>query len=197
MKVIIGGVLIAVAAVATVWGIAQAPNARVKPIREATMYWDTTPPPDSLKAMVGEAAAIVVGRFEGQRRVVETVIDQKAAMRSTVYGFRILEVVKSDPLVVVGEVLNLELPGGDKEFSDRIDRRRIADSAPLAAGRDYVIFLRRNTIRAELHPAWGMSSFFDLSRDRVSSLNQQRRAYNDRTPTAFKAELQSLTTAKR
>jgi hypothetical protein len=76
------------------------------------MYWDTTPPPDSLKAMVDEAAAIVVGRFEGQSRLVETVIDPKATILSTVYGFHILEVVKVDPLVAVGSVLNLELPGG-------------------------------------------------------------------------------------
>ena len=191
--------LIAVVAVASIWGTAQTPNVRVKPIRERTIHVDTTPPPSSLNDMVDEAAAIVVSRYDGQSRLVETVLDPKLPPhRATAYAFRILEVIKSDPLLPgVGGVFSVELPGGDKELPDRIDRSRIADSSPIYDGRDYIIFLRRNTVRPELHPAWGMSSFFDISRDRVAALNWQRRFYNDRSPAAFKAELRSLAAANR
>jgi hypothetical protein len=189
--------LLGVVAVAGVWLVAQNQSTPArKPIRETVVYWDTSPPPPSLKAMVDEAAAVVVGRHVGHPRLIETVIPgDTRADRSTAYEFQLTEVIKADPLLPeAGEVLSLVLPGGDKEYSDRISRLRIAESTPLRSGTSYVIFLARNKVRPELYPAWGIGSFFDLSNERVSSLDGVQRRHNDKARAEFIGELRENAT---
>ena len=166
-----------------------------KPIKEELIHVDSGPPPSTAAAMASAAAAIVVGKYTGAARLIETRASDDPRLpplRSTAYTFQIVDIVKLHQyLPFAGGNLDLELPGGDKEFPAHILRERDRDTDLLKPNHTYVLFLGWNWYRNELVLAFGASGVYDITDGRLVALHSHGRHYNGTLATAFLAGLRA------
>jgi hypothetical protein len=163
-----------------------------KRIVEREFFSDDDAPPATLQAMMKQAHAAVGGKYIGQVRLVPT---PEGAPLHSIHAFSIVEVLKySAGIRGVDDVFEIQLPGGVKEFADRIERQNVKGRGALLRDRLYVVFLRWNPGRphAELVEMWANGSIYDITAGRVRSLEKTWRQFGDRDAASFLGEARKL-----
>jgi len=181
-KVILTG-LLALAALASPLDIAAQ-----KSVKELTVFVDGSPPPASPAEMLREADAVIVARYTGKSRLIARgTPGASPVVDSTNYTFEILETLKFDPLLPPGVEPQIEvnLTGGDRALPTHIERTKIAHTESLSPRHTYVVFLKRNRVRAELYLAWGAAGLYDITENRVRPIERERRRHEDMPVSAF------------
>lgn len=141
-------------------------SAAPKPIVENPQSIDYLFPPDRIAEMVAESAAVVVARYDGMHVTRDTGEEPPAHFIETTYTLTVQEIIK--PHGALRRMVELWLPVGEFEHADRIVRSRTADVAAPAPGHTYLVFLTVNRRTGELMGAWGPSSLYDVSGERVA-----------------------------
>lgn len=139
-------------------------SASQKPVKEEQVFVDYAPPPAELGDMAADAAAIVRATYTGKQRLVETAFPGGATLRWTDHTFQVVEVLKRHHLLpLVGDTLQISLPGGDKEYSTYVLRTIPADTDRLKPNGTYLLFLEWNLRKNELEIAWGPAGIYDIT----------------------------------
>jgi len=144
-----------------------------KPVREGLMFVDGERVPPTPAEMLRDADGVIVARYTGKSRLID-----KGATGdfSTNYTFEITETLKPNRLLpTAGAPVDINLPGGDKEFATYVERIRVAHTEPLYSSHTYVVFLSRNTVRPELYVSWNMRSLFDITGGVVKPIDLEDR----------------------
>jgi hypothetical protein len=143
--------------------------------------------------MASAATAIVVAKYTGKLRLNERkFFDDGPVYKSTVYTFQIQDSVKLHQYVpFVGSELDLELPGGDKEFPTYVLREKDPDTAALIPGHTYLLFLGWNRYDDKLVLAFGAGGIYDITDGQLVALNKHGRVFDRTSSAAFVAALRA------
>ena len=156
-----------------------------KPIKEEVRIVDTMPPPPTAEAMTAAATAVILATYTGKARLKEvTSADGSPLSRWTTHTFQIQDILKLHQyLPFVGNNLELDFLGGDKEFPDYISRETDREVAPLIKGHTYLIFLGWNRYTEKLVVNYGAGGLFDVTDGQLIAVHKHGRKF-DHTPTA-------------
>jgi hypothetical protein len=138
--------------------------------------------------MVREAAAVVVAKYTGKERLVESHKEWGVdRLYSINYELEILETLKFDPLLPSGARARLDdnLSEEQRRTATRVMRTRLADAIPLRPGHTYVAFFARNTVRPELYLAWMADGLYDITRSTVEPVKRGNRRHENLSAAAF------------
>ena len=117
--------------------------------------------------MVRVADAVVVARYTGRSQLVTS-----PGVDCTKFAFEIMEIVKGVLPTVVGDELQVQMIGGDREFSDHIRRTRVAETEPLRRGREDVMFLRFNPVKNDFGLAWASAGLYDVTAGKIRAVER-------------------------
>jgi hypothetical protein len=153
-------------------------NGGPKPILEQLGWLDAMPPPPTVADMVSAAMAVIVATYTGAARLVEQTFEVAPPLRKTAYSFRLERVVKPHQyLPFVGEEVEFELVGGDKEYPTYVSRERPRDTNLLSRGHTYVLFLGRYAGEFDLN--WGgYGGVYDITGRQVIPLDRNLRQHD-------------------
>jgi len=160
----------------------------LKPFGDGIVWVNYSPAPKSPGEMVREAAAVIVAKYTGKQRLLETrrefAVDHVYSIK---YEFEILETLKSDPLLPSGDRarLDIDLSEEERRTATHVMRTRLADAAPLRPDRTYVVFLARNSVRPELYLAWVADGLYDVTAASVEPVNRRNRRHENLSAKAF------------
>jgi len=191
MKPILLGTLVLIASLAVTHG--QSEKAREKPVKESPVIADSAPPPSTLTEMVAEADAVVIARATGRARL-KARQQADSALLST-HSLVVEETIKFFPAVpVAGEVLDLDLLGGTREYDSYILSQFVKDWDRILPNHRYLIFVRylSNEFGQRLVPCWAAAGIFDITGNSAKSLNQRFRRYDPKTPTEFLGDVRAV-----
>lgn len=163
-----------------------------KPIVEQLIFSDGTAPPNSLQAMMQQADVVVVATYVGQSRLIPR---PDGLPLDSIHTFTIVEVLKfSAGVRGAGDVFEIQLTGGVKEYADRIERMSKRGRSTLHPDRSYVVFLRWIPGRpnAELLEMWASGSIYDITAGRVQALEQESPRFQGRDAASFLAEARNV-----
>lgn len=161
-----------------------------KPVRDQIYVVDGAKPPDGLAEMSSKADAVVIVRSTGKSRLREST--PGGGLLRTIHSFEIRDVLKFHHSVRgVGDLIDIELWGGEKEYSDHVLVSRAMAHQPIRPNRLYLIFVTwiPNRAEAELVPTWSTASVFDVTDGRVTSLHAEYTRQNGRDAAQFVAGL--------
>ena len=157
-------------------------NAQEKPIVYPTWDIDYFAPPATLEGLVDEADAVILGRVTGRHNEVAR---EERALPRTIYGVRLLEVLKPHPKLNASEV-EIDRMGGDVERDGRIDRYAERGFPDFQQGRTYVLFLSWNEYIGRFAILRGPDSAFEINpqgrvetHGRFSAAKAQRGKHGD------------------
>ena len=98
--------------------------------REEDLFVSYRKPRDTVAEMVSTVSAVVVAEWTGQSRPVEEAVSGRRGYpppNVTAYNFRLLNIVKLDPLLpFVGGEIDFNVMGGEKDQRRTWNARRIA-----------------------------------------------------------------------
>ena len=157
-----------------------------KPVKESPVIVESAPPPSTLTEMVAQADAVVIARATGRTRLKAR---QRAdsALLST-HSLNVEEVIKFHPAVpIAGEVIDLDLLGGTREYDSYILSESVEDWDRVVANHRYLVFVRylSNEFGERLVPVWAAAGIFDITGNTAKSLDKRFRRYNDKASPQF------------
>jgi hypothetical protein len=167
---------------------------REKPVQEEVVDVSYRRPPETAREMVSRAAAVVVAEWGGQSRLVESGVSGAGIPlpKMTAYTFRILEIVKLDPLLPsVGDSIDFTVIGGEKELPTRVERTKNRDALDFVPHHRYVIFIGRDSNTSELYLMWGLLGVYDITSRTVTSLSPAWRRHDGTDATSFVSEVKA------
>jgi len=130
-----------------------------KPITIQARAIDGLRAPARVAEMVAQADAVVIATATGRVRLA-AMKREEDGLRS-VHSFDVAEALKFNAGVpAAGDVLELELPGGEREYATHVLRETVDGEEPVRAGRRYLIFVNWIQGRDEIRrvPAWPMEA---------------------------------------
>ena len=163
-----------------------------KPIKDYAWVIDGTGPPPTLREMLADADAAVVGRYTGQSREFSAPRRPDSPRTQRLGQFEIVEVMKPHPAVPgAGARVEVAVPGSYQEFPAYILHSYAEGHEEPEAGRIYVLFIRERGASTEvrLNAAWSQGGIYDVSGDFVKALSPDIGRFRDWTPTKFLAEM--------
>ena len=179
MRAIALGSLLAIVSVAGLQGQAEKPQ---KPVKQSPIFVESIPPPDTLTEMVAQSDAVVIVRATGRTRPKPR--EHEGSTLETIHSFDVLEVIKYNLVasLVAGEVLDLDMRGGMREYESYIRSEFVTDWDPILPNQRYLIFLRRqsNDFVDRLIARWGAAGIIDITGTSAKSLDKTFTRYNKR-----------------
>lgn len=189
MRSIFLGALVLIASLA----VAQSQEKQSgKPVQQRPVIVESIPPPSTLTEMVAQADAVVIAQATGRARLRRRMRDD-SALEST-HSFDVKEVIKySASVPIAGEVLDLDVLGGTREYESYILSQFVTDWDPVLPNHRYLIFVRQlsNQLGERLVPYWS-AGIFDITGNSVKSLDKTFRRYNDKTSAQFLGDVQAV-----
>src|SRR5688500_14983420 len=148
-------------------------------------------PPATLAGMREGAAAVVLARYDGQRSLVEhTNPSHVVTYRGTRYKLVVTEVLKPNVLLpALGEPVEIELPGGERETDTHRYRTVPIGVEPLVSGSTYLVFLGWNHVANELRLAWGVLALCQVSGVVVRAVRRSNALHDGRSLDDMRGEL--------
>jgi hypothetical protein len=141
-----------------------------KPVKTYGIYTYFYGPPDSLAKMISDADAVVRGKIVGNAPRDLDLGDIPKARVTTVYRFKVLEIIHAlggynvDPT----EIFVLR-EGGVRDRGDHLERVVEDRFPPFDQGHQYILFLRWDKTLNVWVPAFGPDSVLDIETGRVES----------------------------
>ena len=165
-----------------------------KPVREEDLFVSYRKPPDTVAEMVSTATAVVVAEWTGQSRPVEEAVSGGGIPppNVTAYNFRLLNIVKLDPLLpCVGGEIEFNVMGGEKESTTHVERTKNRSALDFMAHHRYVIFIGRDSRANKLYLRWGPLGVYDVTNRSVASLSPSWRRHNGTDANSFLSAVKS------
>jgi hypothetical protein len=163
-----------------------------KSVKRTLVAVDSMPPPSTLAEMVSYADAVVVARATGNTRLKRGQRDE-LHLDST-HSFVIEEVIKySSRVPTAGEVLDLDIAGGTKEYESYIRSEVVDGWDTLRPNQRYLIFVRyvSNDFGERLVPCWSAAGIFNITGGAVKSLDLRFPRYKDKASPTFVDEVKA------
>lgn len=160
-----------------------------KPVREEVLNVNYRRPPDTVAQMVSNAAAAIVAEWPGQSRPAERGVSGAGVPlpKMTFYTFRILDIVKLDPLLPpVGDDIDFSVIGGEEELPTHVERTKNLDASDFVRGHRYLMFIGRDS-KNELYLIWGPLGIYDITSPVVTSMSPGWRRHDGMDATSFVA----------
>src|SRR5688572_22145946 len=179
MRFTLLGVVVVMASLAVIQG--QSEMASGKPVKQSNVIAEAIPPPGTLTGMVAQAEAVVIARATGKARLRPG--SRPDSLLTSVHSFDVEEVIKfSASVPVAGEVLELELSGGTKEYDSYIHSEVVEDRHQILPKHRYLLFVGR--LGERLFPQW-VGAVFDITGNSPQSLDKLFRRYNAKPSAEF------------
>lgn len=170
----------------------QPDNPSGKPVKHSPVIVESAPPPSTLTEMVAQVDAVVIARATGRTRLKAR---QRAdsALLST-HSFDVEEVIKFSPAVpIAGEVLDLDLLGGTREYDSYILSEFVEDWDRILPNHRYLVFVQylSNDFGERLIPRWA-AGIFDITGNSAKSLDKRFRRYNNKASIQFLDDVRAV-----
>ena len=162
-----------------------------KPLETRLFAVNSQPPPGTLAEMIAACDAVVIARPTGQTRLRDWGPD---SLVETVYSFRIDETIKFSPVIpAVGDTIDIEVFGGQKELPSRIVRHQVSGYGAVRGNGRYLIFVKwvQNTAGERLVPCYSAAGIIDITGQRAKSLDDRFRRFNETDSATLVADVRS------
>lgn len=183
--------LLVIAGLSFVAVSAASVRADQKPVEQRVSVVNSQQPPGTLAEMIASADAVVIARPTGKTRLRDW---GNGLPVETIYTFRIEDAIKFSPVIpAVGDTIEMDVLGGEKETSTRIVRDVIRGHGSVQPNARYLIFVRwvQNPAGERLVPCWGNAGIIDITGQRAKSLADNFKRYNETDSATFVANVRA------